>query len=89
MEREAIPAFGSLEKAGDRFQLVFIDPPYRQGHGERTLKYLASSSLVDENSLVVVETSSDEILPAEFGPLKGFDRRVYGDTSIAFFRYIH
>lgn len=88
IEREAIQAFGLLEKTGDRFQLVFIDPPYRQGLGEKTLEYLASSRLSDENSLVVVEISADEILPTEFGSLKEFDRRVYGDTAIAFFRHI-
>lgn len=83
---EALSALRFLEKGEATFQLVFMDPPYRQGHAGRTLEYLASSSLIEEDSLVVVEISSDEALLSEYGSLKEFDRRVYGDTVIAFFR---
>lgn len=83
---EAVAGLGLLEKGEAPFQLVFIDPPYRKGHAERTLEYLAASALIGGGSLVVVEIASDEVLPPEFGSLKEFDRRVYGDTVIAFFR---
>jgi 16S rRNA (guanine966-N2)-methyltransferase len=83
---EAVAGLGFLEKGEAPFQLVFIDPPYRKSHAERTLEYLAASSLIGEDSLVVVEISSDEVLPSEFGSLKEFDRRVYGDTVIVLFQ---
>ena len=86
IEREALAALRSLEKREVPFQLVFIDPPYRKGLAERVLEYLAASALIDENSLVIVEISSGELLPTEFDTLREFDRRVYGDTAIAFFR---
>jgi len=86
IEKEAIPALHFLEKREDPFQLVFIDPPYRQGLAEKVLEFLASSNLIDEYSLVIVETSSNELLPTAFDNLREFDRRVYGDTAIAFFR---
>lgn len=86
LEREALAALRSLEKREAPFQLVFIDPPYRQGLAQQVLEYLAGSSLLDENSLVVAEVFSREELPTAFGPLREFDRRVYGDTALAFFR---
>ena len=86
IERDAIPALRSLEKREAPFQLVFIDPPYRQGLAERVLEYLSASTLVDENSLVITEISSGELLPPAFASLTQFDRRVYGDTAIVFFR---
>jgi 16S rRNA (guanine(966)-N(2))-methyltransferase RsmD len=86
IEREALPALKSLGKREAPFQLVFVDPPYRQGLSEKVLEFLASSSLVDENSLVIVETSSKELLPTAFDNLREFDRRVYGDTAIVFYR---
>jgi len=86
IEREALSALRSLDKMKAPFQLVFIDPPYRQGLAERVMQFLATSALIDGNSLVIVETSSNELLPTAFDNLREFDRRVYGDTAIAFFR---
>jgi 16S rRNA G966 N2-methylase RsmD len=86
MERDAVSSLGQLGKGEAPFQLVFMDPPYRQGLGERALNQLAGSPLIVEDSLVVVEVASDEVLPVQFGTLREFDRRVYGDTAILFFR---
>jgi 16S rRNA (guanine(966)-N(2))-methyltransferase RsmD len=86
LEREALSALRSLERREEPFQIVFIDPPYRQGLAEKVLGVLATSPLIDACSLIVVEFSSREVLPSEFGVLRMFDRRVYGDTAIAFFR---
>jgi 16S rRNA (guanine(966)-N(2))-methyltransferase RsmD len=84
--KEALAALRFLEKTEPPFHLVFIDPPYRQGLAEMALKYLSASPLINENSLVIAEFSSGEILPMAFDNLKDFDRRIYGDTAIAFFR---
>jgi 16S rRNA (guanine966-N2)-methyltransferase len=86
IEKEADAALRFLEKTEPPFHLVFIDPPYRQGLAEKALNYLAASTLINENSLVIVEVSSAENLPTAFDSLKEFDRRIYGDTAIAFFR---
>jgi len=86
IEREALSALRSLDKMKAPFQLVFIDPPYRQGLAERVMQFLATSALIDGNSLVIVEISSNELLPTAFDNLREFDRRVYGDTAIVFFR---
>ena len=86
IEKEALAALRLLEKTEPPFHLVFIDPPYRQGLAEMALKHLAASALIDEYSLVIVEFSSGEDLPRAFDNLKDFDRRIYGDTAIAFFR---
>ncbi|HTP65857.1 MAG TPA: 16S rRNA (guanine(966)-N(2))-methyltransferase RsmD [Geobacteraceae bacterium] len=89
LERDVLAGMRSLERKGAPFNLVFLDPPYRQGLAERTLGYLADSMLIDENSLVVAELSSGEAPPAVYGSLREFDRRVYGDTMILFFRRAH
>lgn len=86
IEREAVSALRSLGKREPPFQLVFIDPPYRQGLAERVLEYLAVSSLIDEKSLVIAELSSHENLPKVFDTLTEFDRREYGDSALVFFR---
>lgn len=86
VEKEAIQALRFLEKREAPFQVVFLDPPYRQGLAEKVLEYLSTSGLINEGSLVVAEFSARETLPTALGGLREFDRRIYGDTAIAFFR---
>jgi len=39
------------------FDIIFMDPPYNQGLERQALSYLASSTLADENTILVVEAS--------------------------------
>jgi 16S rRNA (guanine966-N2)-methyltransferase len=73
----AVPA------AAAPYDLLFIDPPYRQGLVNRTLPRLVASGWLHSGSVLVVETGADE--PEGFGA--GFinhTRRVYGDTAVSF-----
>jgi 16S rRNA (guanine966-N2)-methyltransferase len=85
LQKEALSALRSMEKHADPFGLVFLDPPYRQGLSGLVLEFLASSALIDEDSLIVAETAAKEELLDRFGALREYDRRVYGDTAIVFF----
>lgn len=85
LPKEALAALKSLEKTDGPFSLVFLDPPYSKGLSGQVLEFLASSALIDENSVIVVETASKEELPETISSLRQFDRRVYGDTAIVFF----
>ena len=86
LAREAVAAIGALEREGSAFHLVFLDPPYRLGLVERLLERLAASPLLGATPVVVAETASDEEPAETFGPLRQFDRRVYGDTALSFYR---
>lgn len=85
VEKEAVAAIASLAGREKPFQLVFIDPPYRQGLAERILGELAASPLIDATTVIVAEVAAKEELPEAFGALAQFDRRSYGDTAIAFY----
>lgn len=86
LPREALAALKELEGHGERFQLVFLDPPYRQGLAAQLLKALADSRILDDTALVVAEFATGEDLPETFGALRECDRRRYGDTTIAFYK---
>lgn len=81
---EAVTALHQLEKEGLPYGLIFLDPPYAQGLTEKVLGHLSGSVLVNDETIVVAEFSGKEQIPALFGPLQEFDRRVYGDTVLAF-----
>lgn len=74
-----------LESAGEVFQLIFLDPPYQKGLIERCLDQLGTSSMLEEDTVVVAEFSSRENIADCHGRLRQIDARVYGDTALAFF----
>jgi 16S rRNA (guanine966-N2)-methyltransferase len=66
------------------FGLLFADPPYGKGLGERALASALTGGWLVPGALCIVE----EAASAPFGPVEGFalkDERDYGDTVIRFF----
>ncbi|MCM0083653.1 16S rRNA (guanine(966)-N(2))-methyltransferase RsmD [Geomonas sp. Red32] len=82
--QEAALALKNLERNEAPFHLVFLDPPYSEGHTERILEHLSHSPLVDGGTTVVAEFSAKEQIPTAFGRLQEYERRVYGDTALSF-----
>ncbi len=68
------------------FDLVFADPPYGQGLGEKALASAASGGWINAGALIVLE----EEAAAEPVPGPAFqllESRAFGDTVMRFFRY--
>jgi 16S rRNA (guanine966-N2)-methyltransferase len=67
------------------FGLVFADPPYGKGLGEKALRSLVEGQWLNPDAIVVLEESAKAEVPAIEG-LTLIDERAYGDTMIRFFR---
>jgi 16S rRNA (guanine966-N2)-methyltransferase len=72
------------------FQLVFADPPYGKGLGERALAAAVDGGWLSDGAACVLEERADvplalpDALAARFEPL---DTRTYGDTALHFLRF--
>ena len=68
------------------FDLVFLDPPYGQGLGERALANLAAQGWLAPDATVVFEESADAVveIPAAFTL---DDRRIYGAAAVHFLSF--
>jgi 16S rRNA (guanine966-N2)-methyltransferase len=76
---DALAALRSARRAGETYDLVFVDPPYGQLRDfERELSALLPAVLAPCARLVV---ESDRRAPAEL-PLAVAQRKRYGDTTI-------
>jgi 16S rRNA (guanine966-N2)-methyltransferase len=72
-------ALQDILRAGERFDLLFVDPPYRMlPDAEVTLEALIPS-LLQKGGSVILE--SDKVLHPTLGAVPVFDR-VYGDTRV-------
>ena len=71
---------------GPAFELVFLDPPYAKGLGERALEKLAAGGWLAPSAIVVFErgASEPEVSVAGFTHL---DVRDYGAARVHFFRF--
>ena len=78
-----------LGDAGNRQQstLVFLDPPYGQGLGEKALASAAGGGWIAPDAIIVLEERDGTALawPPGFVVLDG---RTWGDTMVGFARYV-
>ena len=63
----------------DKFDIIFIDPPYRLSSGIEALELISKNKLLSEGGIAVFERDS------QISGLKKFDERKYGKTFLTFF----
>ena len=73
-----------LEQAQGKFDIIFIDPPYRFDFGEKALQKISQRGLLTENGIAVYER--DRPFEGEIDGLEKYDERKYGKTYLTFFR---
>lgn len=85
MSMQVSKAIKRLERDGEEFDLIFVDPPYMKDLVNPTLRLIAASSIAKPDSIIVVEHSPKEPI-GEICNLALTDKRKYGQTSVAFLK---
>ncbi len=73
-----------LKSARQKFDMIFLDPPYRYEYGAEALKIIASNGLLAPGGIAVYER--DRAFSGSVEGLKLYDERKYGKTYLSFFR---
>lgn len=79
---------GSLMAHGFVFDLVFMDPPYRQNALAPALQNLANSRVLARGATVIIEHAAADRLPEDMEGFEVSDRRRYGKTLVSFLSYM-
>ncbi|MCD4719355.1 MAG: 16S rRNA (guanine(966)-N(2))-methyltransferase RsmD [Desulfobacula sp.] len=82
--KDAIPQ--SLN--GERFDLVFIDPPYGKGYIEVTLQKESFTDLLAKDCIIIAEQSCKESLQIKINTLDIYRQKKYSKTIISFMNKI-
>jgi 16S rRNA (guanine966-N2)-methyltransferase len=69
-----------------KFDLIFADPPYGKGLGEKALASLVQGAWINEGGIVVLEEIEKAEVPETAG-LRLIDERSYGETKVRFYRF--
>lgn len=76
-----------LAARGDRFDILFADPPYEQGFVAKTLQYLEGGELFSSEAVIVIQHSPKETFnEAISNRYLLTDQRKYGYTILSFLK---
>ncbi len=65
------------------FDLIFADPPYGKGLGEKALASALAGGWIAQNAICILEEDANVSI-ADIAGLKQIDLRAYGDTQVVF-----
>lgn len=80
-----------LNKINEKFDIIYIDPPYKTEFAFQAIKLIIDNKLVNDNSKIIVETD----IPTEIEKsiknlnIEIIDKRKYGRASILFLKYVN
>jgi 16S rRNA (guanine966-N2)-methyltransferase len=74
---------GALSTVSGPFDLILMDPPYNAPEAEETL--VGAAALLAARGQIVYEHASRYNPPVQPEPLVLLERRVYGDSALAFY----
>lgn len=85
LELPAKRALAMLGRRGERFTLVFLDPPYAQAAVEGVLEALVEAQVLAPGARVVAEHGKREAVAEQVGPLRRAFQRTFGDTQVSIY----
>ena len=81
-----MPVAKALSILDKEYSIVIMDPPYPDTSIGDVVEQLASSKLINQDSVVVVTHSSRFPLKLTYGMLTQFKERRHGDSTISIYR---
>jgi 16S rRNA (guanine966-N2)-methyltransferase len=86
MREDAARAVLALAQRGERFAVVFLDPPYASARAADVLAAVASGAVLATGAVVALQHSTKLLPPAGPGVLSLWKSRRFGETTLTFFR---
>ena len=83
---DAVAELDHLARVGERFGLVFLDPPYGAGAVDATLARLGAGDVTAPGALVIAQHFTKRAPAPSAGALTAFRARRFGETTLTFFR---
>jgi len=88
LEEDSFASIKELASEGQKFDIVFVDPPYERGMAKKILKTLEAYDIVAANSVVAIQHDRREILPESNGHLALFRERQYGSSCLSLYKVL-
>ncbi|WP_334073027.1 MULTISPECIES: 16S rRNA (guanine(966)-N(2))-methyltransferase RsmD [Paenibacillus] len=86
-KNDAERALKALAKREAKFDLVFLDPPYRLKHGDKLMNMMGELNLLHPGATVVLEYESSYAYPERIGGFVETRKAHYGETAVSIYLY--
>lgn len=74
-------------KGKEKFDLIFVDPPYNTDYVCRSINLIDELDLLNKSGLIVTKIATSESKFIESKSINLVDYRKYGNTTVCFYRY--
>lgn len=84
-------ALDEIKKKDIKFDIVFLDPPYKMNYIYKSLVKILDLKLLNEGAIFIVETDEPDRVHTEINNVEGisiFDERKYGRVTLMFLKEI-
>lgn len=70
----------------NKFDIIYIDPPYNKGMGIDAIEKISEYQLLSEDGVLILETDTNEEVPNEIGIYEKYNNKRYGRNILNLFR---
>lgn len=74
----------ALNILNGKFDLIFLDPPYKSGLYEKTLKKIYEKDFLTDEGTIICEHSKDDTF--DYSPFSVYDEKNYGTITVTYLR---
>ncbi|MGB9903356.1 MAG: 16S rRNA (guanine(966)-N(2))-methyltransferase RsmD [Desulfotomaculales bacterium] len=86
MRDDVFVAVKKLGRKGERFEVIFLDPPYGRHMEVPVMEAIAKSGLLQPEGVLIAESTKREVLPFRINGLVLVRQEKYGDTMLTFYK---
>ncbi len=83
---DALRSLQALGQAGERVDLILLDPPYDGDWGKKALNAASACGILAPSGTLCLEHARQSVLPMTVGPLALRKQHRYGDTVLSFYQ---
>ena len=76
--------FDYVKACGERFDVIFLDPPYNKGFIEPALRSVTENNILDRDGIIVLESDNTDF-KSDIDGLRVIKQRRYGRTFITLY----
>ncbi len=89
LQKDYKKALEILKQEKRKFDIVFLDPPYRTDFASKAAQKIVQDELLNQEGIIIVETDCKDAVKAqinELGCLEIYDERKYGRANLIFMK---
>ena len=87
LNTDAYSALNHLADKNKVFDVIFIDPPYLKDMIPKALEIIKEKGMLDDNGIIVTKIDTSEDICEGYKNIKLIDKRVYGNTTVCFYKF--